>query len=627
MVKVLKKLYVHFRSKGSDVGDLGHDALEDIENDQGEELVIENMDDEPIIISIKDLPSPGEGIAMKAEDVEAIEDTKDKPEVVTERAQATEDIESKPEVVTERAQAAEEIESKVPVAVEMAQAAEDIERKPEVAIEMAQAAEDTESKPVVGIEMAQAVEDIKSKPPVASEMVQALELIEDSQMPFQAVERDVVLVEESQHIDPDPAQVVETQTVKKCQTLPMHMEIDLPGLASSSVEDVAALKALDFVPYSIRIKQFFDKWPGSKAPVNLSSSSSTGQECLKIESEPTLPAEKEPGLAEKQARLRKDLKAKAKEDERQKQEKKIQKQLAAEEKKRKKAEPKRRSRKASAAPAAEEPVVAAEPKRRSRKAAAAPDAEAEHPVNPAAAEPKRKSRKRAAPAAEAEHPVNPAVAAEPKRKSRKQAAPAAEAEHPVNPVAAAEPKRKSRKQAAPATEAETEADHLVNLVVAAEPKRKSRKRDAPPVPASAAAEEAEANDVDSSLDAASFVAVAEDLKTEKVRKAFGLLMASNIPALEVPLAGRKSYTVKPKPGAPPFARPIGVVLYSSSFYVGKVALPQDSWPEECRKFYKVDVKNGVTIPWYKASSPVESELNKIRTAWKHAMVLGGWIDP
>ncbi|CAK9114358.1 unnamed protein product [Durusdinium trenchii] len=66
MVKVLKKLYVHFRSKGSDVGDLGHDALEDIENDQGEELVIENMDDEPIIISIKDLPSPGEGIAMKA---------------------------------------------------------------------------------------------------------------------------------------------------------------------------------------------------------------------------------------------------------------------------------------------------------------------------------------------------------------------------------------------------------------------------------------------------------------------------------------------------------------------------------------------------------------------------------
>ncbi|CAK9027182.1 unnamed protein product, partial [Durusdinium trenchii] len=257
MVKVLKKLYVHFRSKGSDVGDLGHDALEDIENDQGEELVIENMDDEPIIISIKDLPSPGEGIAMKAEDVEAIEDTKDKPEVVTERAQATEDIESKPEVVTERAQAAEEIESKVPVAVEMVQAAEDIERKPEVAIEMAQAAEDTESKPVVGIEMAQAVEDIKSKPPVASEMVQALELIEDSQMPFQAVERDVVLVEESQHIDPDPAQVVETQTVKKCQTLPMHMEIDLPGLASSSVEDVAALKALDFVPYSIRIKQFF----------------------------------------------------------------------------------------------------------------------------------------------------------------------------------------------------------------------------------------------------------------------------------------------------------------------------------------------------------------------------------
>ncbi|CAK8990229.1 unnamed protein product, partial [Durusdinium trenchii] len=588
MVKVLKKLYVHFRSKGSDVGDLGHDALEDIENDQGEELVIENMDDEPIIISIKDLPSPGEGIAMKAEDVEAIEDTKDKPEVVTERAQATEDIESKPELVTERAQAAEEIESKVPVAVEMAQAAEDIERKPEV-IEMAQAAEDTESKPVVGIEMAQAVEDIKSKPPVASEMVQALELIEDSQMPFQAVERDVVLVEESQHIDPDPAQVVETQAVKKCQggltmvshpdlaeTLPMHMEIDLPGLASSSVEDVAALKALDFVPYSIRIKQFFDKWPGSKAPVNLSSSSSRGQECLKIESEPTLPAEKEPGLAEKQARLRKDLKAKAKEDERQKQDKKIQKQLAAEEKKRKKAEPKRRSRKASAAPAAEEPVVAAEPKRRSRKAAAAPDAEAEHPVNP---------------------------------------------------VAAAEPKRKSRKQAAPAAEAETEADHLVNLVVAAEPKRKSRKRDAPPVPASAAAEEAEANDVDSSLDAASFVAVAEDLKTEKVRKAFGLLMASNIPALEVPLAGRKSYTVKPKPGAPPFARPIGVVLYSSSFYVGKVALPQDSWPEECRKFYKVDVKNGVTIPWYKASSPVESQLNKIRTAWKHAMVLGGWIDP
>ncbi|CAK8990291.1 unnamed protein product, partial [Durusdinium trenchii] len=576
MVKVLKKLYVHFRSKGSDVGDLGHDALEDIENDQGEELVIENMDDEPIIISIKDLPSPGEGIAMKAEDVEAIEDTKDKPEVVTERAQATEDIESKPELVTERAQAAEEIESKVPVAVEMAQAAEDIERKPEV-IEMAQAAEDTESKPVVGIEMAQAVEDIKSKPPVASEMVQALELIEDSQMPFQAVERDVVLVEESQHIDPDPAQVVETQAVKKCQggltmvshpdlaeTLPMHMEIDLPGLASSSVEDVAALKA----------------------PVNLSSSSSRGQE---------------PGLAEKQARLRKDLKAKAKEDERQKQDKKIQKQLAAEEKKRKKAEPKRRSRKASAAPAAEEPVVAAEPKRRSRKAAAAPDAEAEHPVNPAAAEPKRKSRK--------------------------QAAPAAEAEHPVNPVAAAEPKRKSRKQAAPAAEAETEADHLVNLVVAAEPKRKSRKRDAPPVPASAAAEEAEANDVDSSLDAASFVAVAEDLKTEKVRKAFGLLMASNIPALEVPLAGRKSYTVKPKPGAPPFARPIGVVLYSSSFYVGKVALPQDSWPEECRKFYKVDVKNGVTIPWYKASSPVESQLNKIRTAWKHAMVLGGWIDP
>ncbi|CAK8990292.1 unnamed protein product, partial [Durusdinium trenchii] len=550
MVKVLKKLYVHFRSKGSDVGDLGHDALEDIENDQGEELVIENMDDEPIIISIKDLPSPGEGIAMKAEDVEAIEDTKDKPEVVTERAQATEDIESKPELVTERAQAAEEIESKVPVAVEMAQAAEDIERKPEV-IEMAQAAEDTESKPVVGIEMAQAVEDIKSKPPVASEMVQALELIEDSQMPFQAVERDVVLVEESQHIDPDPAQVVETQAVKKCQggltmvshpdlaeTLPMHMEIDLPGLASSSVEDVAALKA----------------------PVNLSSSSSRGQE---------------PGLAEKQARLRKDLKAKAKEDERQKQDKKIQKQLAAEEKKRKKAEPKRRSRKASAAPAAEEPVVAAEPKRRSRKAAAAPDAEAEHPVNPAAAE----------------------------------------------------PKRKSRKQAAPAAEAETEADHLVNLVVAAEPKRKSRKRDAPPVPASAAAEEAEANDVDSSLDAASFVAVAEDLKTEKVRKAFGLLMASNIPALEVPLAGRKSYTVKPKPGAPPFARPIGVVLYSSSFYVGKVALPQDSWPEECRKFYKVDVKNGVTIPWYKASSPVESQLNKIRTAWKHAMVLGGWIDP
>ena len=230
-------------------------------------------------------------------------------------------------------------------------------------------------------------------------------------------------------------------------------------------------------------------------------------------------------------------------------------------------------------------MVAAEPKRRSRKAAAAPDAEAEHPVNPAAAEPKRKSRKRAAPAAEAEHPVNPAVAAEPKRKSRKQAAPAAEAEHPVNPVAAAEPKRKSRKQAAPAAEAETEADHLVNLVVAAEPKRKSRKRDAPPVPASAAAEEAEAND--SSLDAASFVAVAADLKTEKVRKAFGLLMASNIPALEVPLAGRKSYTVKPKPGAPPFARPIGVVLYSSSFYVGKVALPQDSWPEECRKFYKV----------------------------------------
>ena len=183
--------------------------------------------------------------------------------------------------------------------------------------------------------------------------------------------------------------------------------------------------------------------------------------------------------------------------------------------------------------------------------------------------------------------MNPVAAAEPKRKSRKQAAPAAEAEHPVNPVAAAEPKRKSRKQAAPAAEAETEADHLVNLVVAAEPKRKSRKRDAPPVPASAAAEEAEANDVDSSLDAASFVAVAEDLKTEKVRKAFGLLMASNIPALEVPLAGRKSYTVKPKPGAPPFARPIGVVLYSSSFYVGKVALPQDSWPEECRKFYKV----------------------------------------
>ena len=151
----------------------------------------------------------------------------------------------------------------------------------------------------------------------------------------------------------------------------------------------------------------------------------------------------------------------------------------------------------------------------------------------------------------------------------------------MNPVAAAEPKRKSRKRAAPAAEAE----HPVNPVVAAEPKRKSRKRDAPPVPASAAAEEAEAND--SSLDAASFVAVAEDLKTEKVRKAFGLLMASNIPALEVPLAGRKSYTVKPKPGAPPFARPIGVVLYSSSFYVGKVALPQDSWPEECRKFYKV----------------------------------------
>ncbi|CAK9069165.1 Hypothetical protein SCF082_LOCUS34695, partial [Durusdinium trenchii] len=67
MVEVLKKLYVHFRSMGSDVGDLGHDALEDIDNnDQGEELVIENLDDEPIIISARDRPSPGGGMAMKA---------------------------------------------------------------------------------------------------------------------------------------------------------------------------------------------------------------------------------------------------------------------------------------------------------------------------------------------------------------------------------------------------------------------------------------------------------------------------------------------------------------------------------------------------------------------------------
>ena len=84
--------------------------------------------------------------------------------------------------------------------------------------------------------------------------------------------------------------------------------------------------------------------------------------------------------------------------------------------------------------------------------------------------------------------------------------------------------------------------------------------------------------------------ISADPRKQRADENYTCLMEAGIEELEVKvgLGEKKSYTMLP-PETPciPTAGTIGVILTSASFYINKVMLPQDQWPDSFKGLYKV----------------------------------------
>lgn len=317
-------------------------------------------------------------------------------------------------------------------------------------------------------------------------------------------------------------------------------------------------ETLDYVPPDLAAGSMPAPFGTEEEPVNLSSAAASGE----ASGEPG-----EPGLAERQAALRKTLKKKAKQDELEKNAKKEDKarakQVAAELK-----ESKREARKAAAEEKEKNKVA------RRGRGQKAPDADVPEVPEPSVPEPS---------VPEPSVPESSERKRRGSRKCREKSVPVSEPSVGSVPDTAGDKPSPERKW-----------------------KRLRKVADVDPVP--------EAEDCP---------------KQRKILENFELVQSAGIPELVTDLKSRKSYTVRPPDGSGVVdgARAIGVVLITQSFYVNKSMLALDAWPQSLRSLYKVDVKDGITIPWFRNGVGKKdlSKVTMVQTAWEHSQTLAGWL--